>query len=906
MAISEQAAEASRRGGILLPDDGDNVQVAGILNPLSDLLQRLTKSDTPPQRVEPSVEQPPAVEPQITPEPAPTPEAAAPEAAPAPPSPAPVEESAYSAYKGDDVVGIDFNMSNINTSADAKERINQVSKEFAEQTKAATQGEVSLEETRQLADLLGTDEEGAARAIRGLPSDVANLSVRATVMRDTMVKSAEEVDELAKAIDRDPTMVTDMQRFEFRKKLVEHAALQAEMKGVQTEIARALSAFRIPADSSSASRADAVAEIIQNSGGRETADELAKRWLATPVEDRGKFAAKSPFKKFKAAVYEVWINGLLSGLRTHEVNLASNTLFTLWQLPERAMGSAIGAARQMLPNANPDRVAAMEAVGQLHGMIESIPDAFRLAGRVFRTETPSTVTSKLEVAQQRAISTEALGYEGPEFFGHMINLFGSLVRLPSRFLMASDEFSKLIGARMELRAQAYRQSNAALAEGKTAEEAADVYVSVLRGEVDDANAAAEGFADTITFTKTLGESGRKFQDFFNAIPGGRLIMPFIRTPANVLKEFVKRTPVSFALKEVREDFFAGGARRDMALARIATGTSALMYAQYLAAQDVITGGGPTDPKLRAIWREKYEPYSVKIDGKWYPYGRLEPIGTIFGVAADFADFMKWAPRDIDPADEDKLTFRALSAIMHNVGQKSFLRGIADFAEAFNDPVRYGTTYAERFLGGIAQPLGSSFLRDVETAFDPELRDTRNDPREKFPNQEFYAVLNEISNRTPGLSSDLPPRRNFWGEPIKAYEGSWLNAFNAFRPRSDRSDGAIDEILRLNMPIALPRRQVEGVKLTPQQYDQLVVNMNEIKEPNEATGTEMNMRQAMNWLVTTPMYQALTDMQKSEQLRKIRNAYVDAAGELLKTTDADLLARTITRKALRGAGLPAPK
>lgn len=901
MAISEQAAKASRRGGILLPDDGDNVQVAGILNPLSDLLQRLTKSDTPPQRVEPSVEQPPAVEPQVMPKPAP-------EAAPAPPSPAPVEESAYSAYKGDDVVGIDFNMSNINTSADAKERINQVSKEFAAQTRAATQGEVSLEETRQLADLLGTDEEGAAQAIRGLPSDVANLSVRATVMRDTMVKSAEEVDELAKAIDRDPTMVTDMQRFEFRKKLVEHAALQAEMKGVQTEIARALSAFRIPADSSSAARADAVAEIIQNSGGRDTADELAKRWLATPVQDRGKFAAKSPFKKFKSAVYEVWINGLLSGLRTHEVNLASNTLFTLWQLPERAMGSAIGAARQMLPNANPDRVAAMEAVGQLHGMIESIPDAFRLAGRVFRTETPSTVTSKLEVAQQRAISTEALGYEGPEFFGHMINLFGSLVRLPSRFLMSSDEFSKLIGARMELRAQAYRQSNAALAEGKTAEEAAEVYVSVLRGEVDDANAAAEGFADTITFTKTLGESGRKFQDFMNTFPGGRLIMPFIRTPANILKEFGKRSPFPFpfAMREVREDFLAGGARRDMALARIATGNAALIYGAYLASQDVITGGGPTDPKLRAIWREKYEPYSVKIDGKWYPYGRLEPIGTVFGVAADYADFMKWAPRDIDPADEDKMTFRALSAIMHNVGQKTFLRGIADFAEAFNDPVRYGGSYLERFTSGIAQPLGSSFLRDVETAFDPELRDTRNDPREEIGTKEFYAVLNEISNRTPGLSSDLPPRRNFWGEPIKAYEGSWLNAFNAFRPRSDRSDAAIDEILRLNMPISLPRRQVEGVKLTPQQYDQLVVNMNEIKAPNEATGTEMNMRQAMNWLVTTPMYQALTDVQKSEQLRKIRNAYVDAAGELLKTTDADLLARTITRKALQGAGLPAPK
>ncbi len=920
MAISEQAAEASRRGGILVPGENENVQVAGLF---SDLITRLRpKPEAPPQRVEPTIEQPTAVEPeapatvepQIAPEVAPVVEPqAAPEAVPAPPSPAAVDESAYSAYKGDDVVGIDFNMSNINTSSDAKNRINEVSKEFAEQTRAATQGEVPLEETRQLADLLGTDEEGAARAIKGLPSDVANLSVRATVMRATMVKSAEEVDDLAKAIANDPTMVTDMQRFEFRKKLVEHAALQAQMKGVQTEIARALSAFRIPADSGTAARADAVAEIIQNSGGRDTADELAKRWLATPVEDRGKFAAASPFKRFKSAVYEVWINGLLSGLRTHEVNLLSNTVFTLWQMPERAVGAAIGKARQVLPNADPDRVAGMESIALMHGLVESIPDAFRLAGRVFRTETPSTVTSKLEVAQQRAISTEALGYEGPEFFGHMINYFGALVRMPSRFLMASDEFSKLIGTRMELRAQAYRQSNAALDAGQTAEEAAEVYTRVLRGEVDDANAAAGEFADTITFTKTLGEQGRAFQDVINKTPGGRIIMPFIRTPANVLKEFGKRTVLAPVMKEVRADFAAGGARRDMALARIATGSSALIYASYLAAQGTITGGGPTDSKLRAIWREKYEPYSVKIGGKWYPYGRLEPIGTIFGVAADYADFMKWAPRDINPDDQETLASRALGAVMQNVGQKTFLRGIADFAEAYNDPIRYGGSYVQRLTGGLAQPLYSSLLRDVETAFDPELRDTKLDPNSLSPEwmpdgvaNLFYSTLTEVSNRTPGLSSDLPPRRNFWGEPIKAYEGSWLHAFNAFRPRSDRSDAAVDEILRLNTPMTMPERQVEGVKLTPQQYDQLVVNMNEIEAPNQATGTAMNLRESMNWLITTPMYLGMTDLDKVEELRRVRNTFAKAAGELLKTTDADFLAKTITAKALRGAGLPAPK
>ena len=561
----------------------------------------------------------------------------------------------------------------------------------------------------------------------------------------------------------------------------------------------------------------------------------------------------------------------------------------------------------------------MEAVALMQGMVESIPDAFRLAGRVFRTGTPNTVSSKLEVLQQNAISTEALGYEGPEFFGHMINYFGTMVGIPSRFLMSSDEFSKVVATRMELRAQAYRQSNAALDGGKTTEEAAEVYTRVLRGEADDANALAGEFADTITFTKTLNKMGRAGQDFINKTPGGRIVMPFIKTPANVLKEFGKRTILAPAMKEVRADFVAGGARRDMALARIAVGNSALLYASYLAAQGVITGGGPTDPRLRAIWREKYEPYSVRFteDGPWYPYGRLEPIGTIFGVAADYADFMKWAPRDIDPEDVAALSGRALGAIMQNVGQKSFLRGISDFAEAYNDPIRFGGQYTKGLTSGFAQPLYSSFLRDVKSALDPELRDTKVDPNlpnpagvpdwmPEFATRGFYSTLNEVSARTPGLSSDLPRRRNFWGEPIKAYEGNWIHAFNAFRPRSDRSDAAVDEILRLNTPMSMPSRQVDGVKLTAQQYDQLVVNMNEITDFNPATDTEMNLRETMNWVITTPMYLGLPDTKKVEQLRKVRNEFVDAAGRLLKINDADLLSKTITAKALRGAGLPAPR
>ena len=941
MAISPEAAEASRSGGTLPSVDEGNVQVAGgALTDVVGSVIRLFRRPGTAKRVEPTLgpppearpaiepELPPAIEPELPPaiepaaprtqedeywdaqrasEPAPVPPAIEPELPPAikpavlrPPR---AEESVYDAYKNDGIVGIDFNMSRLDTSAAVKARMNQISVEYADEIIERTGGVVPLSLTRQLADLLGVSDDGVEAAIKSLPSDVADLSVRATVMRDVLVQVGEEVDALARVIARDPTQVTDLQRVEFRQKFAEHAALLVSTKGVQTEIARALSAHRIPAGGNLAARSEAVAELIQNTGGSAVVDELAKRWLATPVTARAKFAAKGWFAKTRAAVFTIWINGLLSGLRTHEINILSNTVFTLWQIPERLGGAAIGALRQAVPRANPDRVRGMEAVDMLHGLVESIPDAFRLAARVFRTDTPTRFTTKLEHAHQRAVASDRAN-----FFGHTINHFGTLVNLPGRGLMTTDEFNKAIAMRMELRAQARRLSGVAFDEGKTADEAAEIYTNVLRGDVADATRSAEEFADTVTFTKMLGDQGQAFQSFMNKTPGGRIVMPFIRVTANILKESAKRTILAPAMREVRVDFMAGGARRDMALARIGIGTSAMAWASYLAAQGVITGGGPTDPALQAIWREKYQPYSVLINGKWVPYGRLEPIATLFGVAADYADFMKWAPRDIDPADSDALATRAVIAILHNVGQKNFLMGISDFAEAYTDPLRYGDNYVAKLAAGLAQPFYSTMLRDAEAALDPELSETRIDPREtNIALKNFYSLKTRISARTPGLSSDLPDNRNWWtGKPIKAYEGHWIHAFNAFRPRSDRSDAVVDEILRLGMPVARPRRQVEGVRLTPQQYDKLLVLMHTATFYNRAAEKDHTWRQAMTWLVGQPSYKAGTDLERIGILRDLRDKYLSEAGDLLQEEDAELKMRINTAKAMRDVDLRPPR
>lgn len=821
------------------------------------------------------------------------------------------------------IEGIDFNFDRISTSDAAKEQINNVSRAYEGRILDKTGGVIPLKVTRQVADLLGADEEMAERAIKNLPANTKNLHVKALVMRDMMVKAAESVDARAAKIAVDPSQVTDVELLGFREEVARFAALQANMKGVQTEIARALSSFRIPAEGGQLARAQAVREALDATGGRSTAMELANVWLKTPVKDKGK-VAQGAFGKTISAIREVWINGLLSSPRTHEVNLASNFLFTAWQIPERAVAGVIGKARSVLPYADPDRVYTMEAVALAHGFVESIPDALRLGWQVFKTDTPLDQLTKLEVSSHRSISAQNWNLDEASLAGRFVDIVGSGVRLPGRFLMSADEFNKSIGRKMEQRAQAYRLSQIDIENGKTAKEAAETYADVMDGKIESANDAMNDFASTITFTKELGDAGQAIQQAARRVPGMWLIMPFIRTPANIMKEFGRRSPLALAMpKAFWGEIAAGGARRDLALAKLSTGSAAMTFGAYLSGQGILTGGGPSDNKMRKAWLEKYQPYSINmkqllgearfkelgLDKEWYPYGRLEPIGTLLGIAADVVEFRQWAPREMADEASPALTARAVGAVMMNLSEKTYLTGLASLAAAYQDPERYGESFVARTAGSM-MPF-SSIVRDIESAIDPTRRITKRDPSETNPLVgEFYAVLNEYKSRTPGLSNDLPPRLNFWGEEVKQYEGPWVNAFNAFAPKKDKAQPIDDELIRLRYPIAEPSAQIDGVRLTPQQHYTLVKAMNEIAVPTPEG--EKTMRGYMNWLVKSATYQAiLGDERKTDVIKAVRNKFVDAARAMMLTPgekhfDADLFAKITAAKARESAGLPAAR
>lgn len=261
----------------------------------------------------------------------------------------------------------------------------------------------------------------------------------------------------------------------------------------------------------------------------------------------------------------------------------------------------------------------------LAGYFEAMPDALKMAWRAVKSEDfSSSALTKIESQQMKAITPERFGIDEASVLGRAIDYIGQGVRFPGRLLKAEDEFSRATAQNMELRAQSFRAYKNALENGASEKEAKAIYEEALAGRNDAVNNSVKEFQDMMTFVTPLGETGQAVQKLTQKSALAKIIMPFTRTPTNIFKEFVRRTPAAPLMREVREQIARGGIEADMAISRIATGSVLLGWAGYLVANDVLTGAGP-EGALRKQWLENYQPYSIRIGDKWYSYQGLEPV-----------------------------------------------------------------------------------------------------------------------------------------------------------------------------------------------------------------------------------------------------------------------------------------
>ena len=375
--------------------------------------------------------------------------------------------------------GGDFNFDYIDSQDDVKAVITAIGDVYADETVARKRANIPNNKTIFDAQQLLLDEIGfTGELLQRQIGDGALTAAQFVAARELLVRSATRLEDLAKQIKSGQADASV--RLKFRRQLAIHSGIQLQLKGAQTEAARALQSFQIQVSGElDATRyAEEAQRLLAESGADGVTDAMADRLLKAGKENGmqgiNDFANGGWYAKTKQMVHEAYLAGLLSSPATQAKNFIGTAAFMLYQLPTEVIsgmyGSVIRGARKQLGMQFPiseDQVYMEDALLRVKGWSDAFGDAMKAASIAWRTEAPAGA-SKLDVDQYAAVTGQS-----ESFFGKSLDELGKRMRIPFRLLLSADEFTKTISQRGEFYTAVNKRYQHSKRKGMTEQEALD-------------------------------------------------------------------------------------------------------------------------------------------------------------------------------------------------------------------------------------------------------------------------------------------------------------------------------------------------------------------------------------------------------------------------------------------------
>lgn len=718
-----------------------------------------------------------------------------------------------------------FNWAKFNSTdeADAALRVT-AEKIGARLDKVAQPGTYTFEQIRnRAASELADMADGQAHSIMsrftatavGMKQAISQMVAMKMAIREV----SQEVAKRARAIDFGTA--SDIQKAELFQ-LVSHLMnLTAVTKGVQTSAARMTAAGRIQLGE------EGIPALIETL--KKQKNDTALRDLAAKLQMldgdpkaivRTITTAGTPMEIHNM----IWRSLLLMNFRTQIVNATSGLLNATVMPLERLLG---GVSRGVLRGDLGEAVVnAREALVQYSGMAQNIRDSGRAAWKVLKSRDGSpigdavTKTERADIAPSVKLLREGIDDNGA--FSTIFRWAHLFIQSPYRLMATSDEFFKQLTYRGKLTSQLWREGfDQGLSGRALAEHVARKFDEGFAPSGRFTNEHAQQYAREVTFTEKPGPITNAFQTFTHQAPVFQLLLPFVRTPGNIMRRTFEMTPPVAALsRRVREDVLGknGVEAQTKTMGRMAFGTMVWWWAIDKAISGDIIGGGPgiNIQQQRRIQATKTlageVPYSFvhrNADGSvagTTQFNRYDSFAAILGMAADFVALNR--ARGSNAADAD-LAAMGVLAVMQNLLNKSYLKGLADFMEGLDNKdqlERYAKNHVSSYVpGALAQGaellgLGDTMMRETRGWFDGAMA------------------------RAPGLSETMKPKLNQWtGEPIPVRTGALLP--DPISPLlSGASAGkhpALLELARIQYPTTPLHDYVGHVKMTEDQKHRFI-------------------------------------------------------------------------------------
>lgn len=622
------------------------------------------------------------------------------------------------------------------------------------------------------------------------------------------------------------------------------------LMGLRAEAGRALAAFRfldgvldtgnVELIRGAADQLRADAQKFAREFSRQPNDPLTRyRWL----QQQGK---ATWWDKARSYYY----SSILSGVKTHERNILGNIFNAIGNTIAHPFAAGIDTARAAATG-KPREVLFSElphgVVGAAAGVERGFADVlFTLRHGI----SPQALNKSLKTAEVGKLDLPRV-----EFRGGAANPFN----WPGRALDAADVFFRSVARNTELYESAYTQ---AVREGKHGPALVD-RMAELRAGLTPEGAALRENAEHVAARAVFQEKGGPItswlaQGYRIPVVGQAMtfVMPFLRTPANILRQGLEASPVGFHMQAARHE----GRPGRFAQGRAAVGSVAAGYLAWLAATGRLSGNGPTDPAERAALMESgWRPNSIRFGDQWVSYQLMQPISVQAALIGNA--YEAWVEQGAKGEDAPTVAAQTLARSVNSFLDQSFLSGLFDIAEALKDPERSAGRWAGRQAHSLT-PF-SGLQRTIRDAKDAVQRAPRG-------------AGEQLRAGVPGISETVPPRIDRFGEAVTREGGPTRRALDPFNASTVKHDPVADELARLGVKLTLPSRSVTGQTLTRQQ------------EVDVQQRRGRAVRAALERLVAAPGYQRMSDTLKTEVLEK--------AIETARRRESQRIVRELRRRA----------
>lgn len=438
------------------------------------------------------------------------------------------------------------------------------------------------------------------------------------------------------------------ERVKLREALAQHDIIVKELSGAKTDIARSMNVFKGAGEG--AQKNLSITEqrrVLEQFGGDEQLRILAEKWMTMPnAKAKNKMVEVGLYRKTIDAIIYTAQSTLLTDPNTHLFNGVGTAALIGLDFAERTAAATV--ISPLLSNLEKligkqrsaaDKFQLADIGARAGGIKRGIIDGWSMMGEGFmQRDVQARDVQRSALSSEYLSNTPYMKFRGKvlrtgelkgTMVGRAIDMMGAVHSVPMRFIAAADGFFGGIAQRIELHEQAQRYGvqkyiealDAGDSAGTAMEKAQHANGRLLSQQPADIAASVEGFRRIVTLQEDIDKNVPMANMYIGMnrglnMRGIKLITLFNRTLVNIANQGMSRTPLAPMSAQFWSDVKRGGRYKDLAISRMALGSSMLIAGWQFADDGRVTGPGPIDLKDKdTLTSMGWQPFALRLQGE---------------------------------------------------------------------------------------------------------------------------------------------------------------------------------------------------------------------------------------------------------------------------------------------------